>query len=43
MLEMANYDDETLRKMGQNGRAKMETEYDEKIVAEKYLTTLHSL
>lgn len=43
MLEMANYDDETLRKMGQNGRAKMETEFDEKIVVEKYLATLHSL
>lgn len=43
MLEMAYYDNETLRKMGQNGRAKMETEFDEKIVVEKYLTTLHSL
>ncbi len=43
MNEMANYDDSTLIKLGQNGRRKMEQEFDEKIVISKYLQTLDSL
>lgn len=40
MRSMANYDNETLRTMGLNGRRKMEAEYDESIVIDKYLNTL---
>lgn len=43
MRSMANYDDETLKNMGINGRRKMEAEYDESIVIDKYLHTLTAL
>lgn len=43
MRDMANYDDETLKTMGTNGRRKMEAEYDESIVIDKYLHTLTAL
>lgn len=40
MLTMANYDDETLKRFGQNGRKKVESEFDESIVINKYLHSL---
>ena len=40
MYTMALYDDETLKQMGYNGRQKMEAEYDESIVINKYLGAL---
>ncbi len=43
MFEMANFDDETLKKMGDNGRKKAESEFDESIVIHKYLSAIHSL
>jgi glycosyltransferase involved in cell wall biosynthesis len=43
MRDMANYDNETLKAMGTNGRRKMEAEYDESIVIDKYLHTLTAL
>lgn len=43
MRSMANFDDETLKAMGVNGRRKMEAEYDESIVIDKYLHTLTAL
>jgi glycosyltransferase involved in cell wall biosynthesis len=43
MLEMASFDDETLKRFGENGRKKMEAEFDEKIVVSKYLTAIESL
>jgi glycosyltransferase involved in cell wall biosynthesis len=43
MFEMANYDDATLKKLGENGRKKMEAEFDEKIVVSKYLSAIGSL
>jgi glycosyltransferase involved in cell wall biosynthesis len=43
MHTMASYDDETLKTMGLNGRQKMETEYDESIVINKYLGVLAAL
>lgn len=43
MRSMAHYDDETLKNMGLNGRKKMEAEYDESIVIDKYLHTLTAL
>lgn len=43
MRAMANFDDDTLRAMGANGRKKMEAEYDEAIVIDKYLHTLSEL
>lgn len=43
MRSMANYDNETLKNMGLNGRRKMETEYNESIVIDKYLHTLEAL
>lgn len=43
MRSMANYDDQTLKNMGRNGRKKMEVEYDESIVIDKYLHTLTTL
>ena len=43
MEQMANFDDHTLRQMGQNGRKKMETQFDEKIVVQKYLQTMQGL
>jgi glycosyltransferase involved in cell wall biosynthesis len=43
MRSMANFDDETLKAMGVNGRRKIEAEYDESIVIDKYLHTLKEL
>lgn len=43
MRTMANFDDTTLKVMGINGRKKMEAEYDESIVIDKYLHTLSVL
>ena len=40
MQRMANLDDESLRKFGENGRRKMELEFDESIVINKYLESL---
>jgi len=40
MQHMAGLDDESLRKFGENGRRKMELEFDESIVINKYLETL---
>lgn len=43
MRNMAHFDDETLKTMGCNGRKKMEAQYDEAIVIDKYLHTLTAL
>lgn len=43
MNTMAQFDDATLFAMGQQGRKKMETEFDESIVINKYLTALTAL
>jgi glycosyltransferase involved in cell wall biosynthesis len=40
MSQMASFEDETLRVFGQNGRVKMEAEYDESVVIRKYLSAL---
>jgi glycosyltransferase involved in cell wall biosynthesis len=43
MAMMANFDDDTLMKFGENGRRKMEHEFDEALVINKYVDTLSSL
>ncbi len=43
MRQMANSDNETLKTMGQNGRKKMEAEFDESVVIDKYLHTLTTI
>jgi len=43
MNAMANFDDWTLKKMGENGRKKVENEFDDSIVINKYLQAIHSL
>ncbi len=43
MKMMAGFGDEKLKVFGQNGRAKMELEYDESLVIDKYLSTLSTL
>ena len=43
MQAMSLFDDETLRQFGQNGRGKIETEFDESLVIKKYLSALLSL
>jgi glycosyltransferase involved in cell wall biosynthesis len=43
MKAMANFDEGTLKKMGANGRKKVESEFDESIVIDKYLRAIHSL
>lgn len=43
MRIMAGFDDATLRQMGVKGRQKMEAEFDESIVINKYLGTLTEL
>ena len=43
MISMANFDDETLKKFGENGRKKMEQEFDEKVVIDKYIRTIIDL
>ncbi|GAB4395319.1 MAG: glycosyltransferase family 4 protein [Microscillaceae bacterium] len=42
MLAMYQLDDETLKKMGDASRKKVEAEFDEQIVIEKYLSILRS-
>jgi glycosyltransferase involved in cell wall biosynthesis len=43
MMQMANLDNDTLKKFGENGRKKMEAEFDEKIVVSKYLLAIDSV
>ena len=43
MNTMAHFSDETLKDFGYNGRLKMEAEYSESIVINKYLSTLAAL
>jgi len=43
MFTMAQFDDETLKSMGNMGRQKMEAKFDESIVINKYLGTLNAL
>ncbi len=43
MATMAGFDDETLRKFGENGRKKMEQEFDEQDVIDKYIRTIVEL
>jgi len=43
MAVMAKLNDEKLREFGQNGRTKMEAEYDESVVINKYLVALKQL
>jgi hypothetical protein len=43
MKMMASFEDEKLKGFGLNGRIKMELEYDESRVIDKYLTTLAGL
>ena len=43
MVAMAGMDDQTLQQFGENGRKKMETEFDETFVINKYLETLIEL
>jgi len=43
MVAMANFDDATIKKFGENGRQKMEEEFDERVVINKYITAIDSL
>jgi glycosyltransferase involved in cell wall biosynthesis len=43
MKAMQSFNDEKLKTFGQNGRAKMEAEYDESLVIKKYLETLNGI
>jgi len=43
MNTMAGMSDHTLQQFGKNGRAKMEAEYDESVVINKYLQTINAL
>jgi glycosyltransferase involved in cell wall biosynthesis len=43
MHQMSNFDDNTLKKFGENGRKKIEIEFNEKLVFDKYLAELESL
>ena len=43
MKQMAMADTETLRKFGENGRKKVESEFDENIVIERYLRSIREL
>jgi hypothetical protein len=40
---MANFDDATLKSLGENGRRKMVEKFDEKLVFNKYLKVLSYL
>ena len=42
MMQMAGLEDEKLKVFGQNGRSRMESEYDESVVINKYLSTLEN-
>ena len=43
MVTMAAFDDATLRKFGENGRKKMEQEFDERDVIDKYIRAIVEL
>jgi glycosyltransferase involved in cell wall biosynthesis len=43
MLTMASFDEATLRTFGENGRKKMEAQFNETIVIEKYLRTMSAV
>lgn len=43
MEEMLNLNDQQLKRLGENGRKKMELEFDENLVISKYLTEIDSL
>lgn len=43
MMLMASFEDEKLRAFGKNGRAKMEAEYSESLVIDKYLIAIQTL
>jgi len=43
MEQMLSLDDATLKKFGENGRKKIEFEFDEKLVITKYLNEISSL
>ena len=43
MHTMTQLDDDTLKRFGRNGRTKMEREYDESLVIDKYVTTINNL
>lgn len=43
MKEISTYDDSVLKKFGKNGRSKMEAEYDESLVINKYLHALKEI
>jgi glycosyltransferase involved in cell wall biosynthesis len=43
MDSMANFDDATIKKLGENGRQKMEEEFDEKVVIDKYILAIADL
>jgi len=43
MQRMAELDDNTLKQLGENGRKKMELEFDEALVIDKYMEALASL
>jgi len=43
MHTMSHLDDDTLRKFGENGRKKMEQEYDESLVINKYVSIISEL
>lgn len=42
MIEMAHFDDSILKKFGENGRMKVEAEFSEKIVINKYLEAIRA-
>lgn len=43
MEEMASLDDQQLKRLGENGRKKVEGQFDEQIVIDKYLSAIGSL
>jgi glycosyltransferase involved in cell wall biosynthesis len=43
MEQMIAFDDATLKKFGENGRRKIEFEFDEELVIAKYLNEIASL
>lgn len=43
MIQMSSLDDATLKNFGANGRAKMEAQFDEKLVINKYLAALNTI
>jgi glycosyltransferase involved in cell wall biosynthesis len=43
MHQMASLDEQSLRRFGENGRKKMEEEFNESLVIDKYLQTLSDL